>query len=183
MAVGSLERTLVFPSSVGYGRFTRLQVTHMMQAAPVRVSLILSFSLALVSCAPPHSAAPPQSAIPDVRDVPLAEFGQLQIFSPGLMTDGRNIKVRGRVRNPYPEPIEGIRVVFLMMASPENGARVLDRFQEVLHDRLAYDEQAPLRFDVQTMYAGMGGMNRFELLAFAIKRGGQYLPLPPGWKE
>ncbi len=148
----------------------------------VSLSLLLWISTAVPSCAPVRSTAPAAS-VADRRQIPLSEFGQLQIFSPGLMTDGRNIKVRGRVRNPYPEPIEGIRVVFLMMASPENGVRVLDRFQEVLDDRLASGEQAPLRFDVQTMYAGMGGMNRFELLAFAIKRGGHDLPLPPDWKE
>ena len=115
--------------------------------------------------------------------MPLSEFGQLQIFSTGLTTDGRNIKVRGLIRNPYPEPVEGIRVVFLMLASPEDGARVLDRFQRLLDDRLASGEQTALRFDVQTMYAGMGGLNRFEIGAFAVKRGGQPLPPPPDWRE
>jgi hypothetical protein len=70
-----------------------------------------------------------------------------------------------------------------MLASPEDGARVLDRFQRLLDDRLASGEQTALRFDVQTMYAGMGGMGRFELAAFAITRGGQPVPPPLDWKE
>ncbi len=137
----------------------------------------------LLSCGPPRPATSNLPPLPDPREIPLAEFGQLQIFSTGLMTDGRNIKVRGLIRNPYPEPIEGIRVVFLMMASPEENARVLDRFQQVLDERLPSGAQTTLRFDVQTMYAGIGGMNRFELQAFAIKRAGRDLPLPPGWTE
>lgn len=137
------------------------------------------------SCAPPQSlrASAPPGSLADVRDMPMGEFGELQIFSTGLMTDGRNLKVRGLIRNPYSEPIDGIRVIFRMLASPEDGAREVDRFQRVLDHRLAAGEQTALRFDVQTMYAGMGGMNRFELAAFAIARGGQALPPPPGWKE
>ena len=43
--------------------------------------------------------------------------------------------------------------------------------------------RTPLRWDVQTMYAGQSGRSGFSLQAYAIKRGGEDVPPPPGWKE
>lgn len=43
-----------------------------------------------------------------------AELGQVQLFVTDQTTDGRNMKLRGLLRNPYPEDVEGVRVLFYL---------------------------------------------------------------------
>ena len=119
----------------------------------------------------------------DDSNIPLRQFGQLQVFATDQTTDGRNFKLRGLVRNPYLETVEGVRIVFEIRSTPDPSSRQLDRFQKVVDTTLAPGEQTALRWDIQTMYAGQGGYWGFSLEAFAIKRGGQPLPPPPDWKE
>jgi hypothetical protein len=135
------------------------------------------------SCGPPPRQSPSNGSLPAAEgsDMPLRGFGQLQVFITSQTTDGRNLKLRGLIRNPYLEPIEGVRLVFRILSAPSADARELDRMYKVLDDHLAGGEQTALRWDLQTMYAQGGG--GFQILAFAIKRGGQPLPAPPDWKE
>jgi hypothetical protein len=114
--------------------------------------------------------------------MPLAALGQLQVFVTSQVTDGRNIKLRGLIRNPYPETVDGVRVIMRILSEPGPSARELDRTQKVFDERVPGGEKTVLSLDVQTMYAGISG-GGFQLLAFAIKRGDQVLPLPPDWKE
>lgn len=115
----------------------------------------------------------------DPSQIPLAEFGQLPVFITSQSTDGRNIHLRGLVSNPYPDPVEGVRLVFRILSTPSADARELDRFQHLMDDRIPPGGRAALRWDLQTMYAGQGGMSGFDLQAFAIRRGGKELPPPP----
>jgi hypothetical protein len=144
----------------------------------------LLWSLVAVLCAPPAAAPPsaPAAASSDLSavDPVLAERGVLQIFVTDQLTDGRNLKIRGRIRNPYDQPVDGVRLVLRILSMPGPQGRELDRFQQVLDERVGGGEQIPLRFDVQTMYGSFGG---FVLQAFAIRRGSEALPLPPEWKE
>jgi hypothetical protein len=144
-------------------------------------------SVALIGCGPPpQPRRTPESAPDPAMAAALnaaAESGQLQIFMTDQTSDGRTIKLRGLIRNPYPDTVEGVRVVFRIRSTPDPGSRELDRMQKILNTSIKSREQTALRWDVQTMYAGQGGMSGFSLQAFAIKRGGQELPLPPDWKE
>jgi hypothetical protein len=115
--------------------------------------------------------------------MPHAEFGQLQVFTTSQTTDGRNIKLRGLVRNPYPEATQGVRLIYRVLTRPGPDGKELDRFQKVLDSKLSSGAQTPLSWDLQTMYAGQSGTWGFNLQAFAIQRGDRALPLPPDWKE
>jgi hypothetical protein len=142
-------------------------------------------SLVAISCAPPTAAppTPPEAAAPHEQlavDPVLAERGVLQIFVTDQLTDGRNLKIRGRIRNPYDQRVDGVRLVLRILSMPGSQGHELDRFQQVVDEPVAAGEQIPLRLDVQTMYGSFGGLT---LQAFAIRRGGQTLPLPPEWKE
>ena len=151
-----------------------------LQLAALTVAIMVS------SCAVPSRPQPSPQVTDELHkidpsQIPLSEFGQLPVFITSQMTDGRNLHLRGLVGNPYPETVEGVRVVLRMLSEPGEGARELDRVQKVLEDQLATGQQTALRLDVQTMYAMQGG--GFRLQAFAIKRGGQDLPPPPDWRE
>ena len=145
----------------------------------------LVVSLLALSCGPPTAAprtTPEVAASPDLPavDPVLAERGVLQVFVTDQLTDGRNLKIRGRIRNPYDQPVDGVRLVLRILSMPGPQGHELDRFQQVLEERFGGGEQIPLRLDVKTMYGSFGG---FVLQAFAIRRGGQTLPLPAEWKE
>jgi len=152
----------------------------------LRLHLLASSLLLLgVACGPLQAHRPEPGMESDERavtDMPLRELGQLQVFITGQMTDGRNIMLRGLVRNPYPETVDGVRVLFRMLSAPGAEGRELDRMQKVLDVKLASGEQTGLRWDIQTMYAGPAG-GGFQLLAFAVKRGDETLPPPPEWRE
>ena len=156
-------------------------------AAPAfaRWAGILLWSLVALSCGPPAAsprtapAAAPSGDLPTI-DALLAEHGVLQVFVTDQLTDGRNLKIRGRIRNPYDQPVDGVRLVLRILSMPGPQGHELDRFQQVLDERFEGGAQIPLRLDVQTMYGSFGG---FVLQAFAIRRGGQSLPLPAEWKE
>src|SRR5262249_29776706 len=138
-------------------------------------------TIALVACRPPRTPDPIE--LPPPSSIPLSEYGQLQVFITGQTTDGRNFKLRGLIRNPYPGTVEGARLMFRILTHPGPDARELELSQKVIETRLASGEQTALRWDLQSMYAGQSGVSGFMLQAFAIKRGGQELPVPPDWKE
>jgi len=137
------------------------------------------------SCETAQPPPPPDADLgpPSVEALaaPHNEFGQLQIFITDQTSAGRTIMLRGLIRNPYPETVEGVRLVFRFLSTQSLDAKVLDQFQREYDTRLAGGAQTALRWDIQTMYAGAAPAG-FTLQAFAIKRGGQELPPPPGWK-
>lgn len=162
-----------------------MNALHALRPGSALAALLLVTTVA--ACAaptqpPPRTEAAEQPSKLDPAQIPLAEFGQLPVFVTSQMTDGRNLHLRGLVANPYPQTVEGVRVLLRMLSGPSADARELDRAQKVLDSRLASGEQTALRFDVQTMYAGVQG-GGFLLQAFAIKRGDEQLPPPPGWRE
>lgn len=122
-----------------------------------------------------------REAHPQLGDKAAEDWGRLEVSTGSLLTDGRNLRVRGTLRNPFPQPVEGVRVVFEIYAGgPAASARPLDTVQEEKAIRIAPGDTAPLRLDVQTMYAAD---NRFLVAAFAKRVGDREIAPPPGWRE
>ncbi len=146
---------------------------------------VVSVLVALVAAGDLSCATPPAGTVGPYRPVEISaearEVGALPVFITDQTTDGRNVKLRGKIRNPYPESILGVRLVYLDLAPGAEG-RVLGHALRILDLEVGSGQETPLRWDIQTMYAGSSA-GRFGLMAFAIKRGGQDLPLPPGWEE
>lgn len=126
----------------------------------------------------PDAAWP--GVVSDTADIPFAEHGILPVFTTSLTTDGRNLHLRALVGNPYREPVEGVRAIFEVMAVQDPEGETLDRFERVMDVTIPSGERTSLRWDLQTMYAGSGA-GGFRLVAFAVKRGGVTMPVPPGW--
>jgi len=111
----------------------------------------------------------------------LGEPGQLQVFTTDLSSDGRIMKLRGLVGNPYPDPVDGVRVMFQMFPPDESSdSRQLTQLQKTMDVQISPEGRTALRWDIETMYAA--GVGRFLLQAFAIKLGEKQIPPPPGWK-
>ena len=152
----------------------------------IRNPLVACVVMLLLSCtARAPLGTQPDAAWPGVvsnpGDIPFAEHGILPVFTTSLTTDGRNLHLRALVGNPYPEPVEGVRAIFEIMARQDPEGETLDRFEREMDVTIPSGERAALRWDLQTMYAGPG-TGGFRLVAFAVKRGGVTMPLPPGWR-
>lgn len=109
-----------------------------------------------------------------------AELGALPVFITDQTTDGRLAKIRGKVLNPYHDSIEGVRMIYRDVASGSD-LRVLNQFQKVIEQPIDAGNSRLFRWDIESMYMGSAGA-RFHIMAFAIKRKGQTMPLPPGWR-
>ena len=143
------------------------------------VTVLAAIAAGELACGPP-----PAGTAGGYRPVEISaqarDAGVLPVFITDQMTDGRNVKLRGKIRNPYSESILGVRLIYLDLA-PGVPERVLGHALRIIDLELGAGRDAPLRWDIQTMYAGSPGA-RFSLMAFAIRRGGKELPLPPGWE-
>ena len=152
-------------------------------------SVMTALTIAVISSCTVRIQPPPSAEVAerlaniDPSQIPLAEFGRLPVFITDQTTDGRNLRLRGLVFNPYAETVDGVRLILRILPSPDAGARELDRFHRETDDHIPSRGQTALRFDVQTMYAGQAGMWGFDLQAFAIKRGGKDLPPPPDARQ
>lgn len=103
----------------------------------------------------------------------------LRIFTTSLTTDGRNIKIRGRVENPYSEAVRGIR--YRVSLLQRDTKRVLDTFREERDDtQIQPGESIALRLDIASMYAASEGY--FLVEAMPIRLGERDIPAPPQWR-
>jgi ankyrin repeat protein len=103
----------------------------------------------------------------------------LRIFTTDLTTDGRNIKIRGRVENPYSETVHGIRYRVALLQ--RDSKRVLDTFLEERDDtEIAPGGSVVLRLDIASMYAATEG--NFAVEAVPMRLGNREIPAPPQWK-
>jgi hypothetical protein len=109
-------------------------------------------------------------------------LGRLEVFTGSLLTDGRTLKIRGKLRNPYAEPVDGVRVVFQIF-SKEDATRALDTQYDEKSIEIAPGDTTALRLDVQTMYAGSEGGGKFSVEAYAKRVGDRDIPPPPGWED
>ncbi len=144
------------------------------------------WTLAIVVLAAACAMTGPSS--PDVRGVQFGPPetslapGQLQVYTPSLSSDGRRIRIRGMVRNPYAEPVDGVRLVFRLLSRQDARANEFERMQRTLDARVAPDGHVSIHWDVESGYAGTPGWS-FELQAFAVRRGGEAVQPPAGWQS
>lgn len=108
---------------------------------------------------------------------------RLSVIATDQLTDGRRLALRAVVRNDGTEPVQGVRLVLRLLAAPAANARELDRFYKTMEQRIAPGARAVVRWDVYTVYAGEVGPTGFILEAYAVRRGNQTFPPPPGWGE
>ncbi len=104
--------------------------------------------LAFLGCAPPVSTPADQGR----HQAAQMGDGPLQVFTTGLMTDGRTAKIRGRVKNISDQRVEGIRFEVVLIEA--SSSRVLDTMHDEVDTTLDPQQEAPLRLNVQSMYFG-----------------------------
>jgi len=140
-------------------------------------ALVAGMMFYMAACTPP-TTKPIVRTFP--RMPPEADaVGRLLVFTRAQIGgDFKALKFRGEIANPYSEDVDGVRVVIKFLSERAADSRERERFQRILDTHLPSGALAPLHFDLQAM-AGSGG---FVIEAYAIKRGGVELPIPPDWK-
>jgi ankyrin repeat protein len=104
----------------------------------------------------------------------------LRVFTTDLTTDGRYIKIRGRIENPFSETVHGVR--YRVSLYLPDSTRQLDAFIEERNDtEIAPGDSAALRMDVASMYAG--GRFTFYVEAVPMRLGEREIPEPPQWSR
>lgn len=156
--------------------------------------LLLVFGVLLVSCSPPKPTAADASTeqarqreedlYPGSEKKNIVENGQLEVFTTSLLTDGRFLKIRGKLRNPMPEPVDGVRVLFrIYNMGVGSDAAPIATIQKEKEIHLEGGATTALRLDIETMYAGGAGGGSFRIEAYAERVGDRDIPPPPGWRE
>lgn len=102
----------------------------------------------------------------------------LRIFTTDLTSDGRYLKIRGRVVNPFAEVVTGVRYRIALHA--RGTERLLDSFFEERDDTVIEPGGATvMRIDIATMYASTA-LN-FRIEALPIRIGDREVPEPAHW--
>jgi len=147
------------------------------------LAVVLATMLSLVgsACAPraSHTSSTkwPSVDVGDEKAYPMSRYGGLQHKLRVASSDGRTLRVRGKVHNPYPDSVTGVRVVVDVLTSGASHGRRLERqiidFEDI---DLAGGAETVVSRDTQTMYTS----NKFIRLAvFAIRRSGADVLPPP----
>jgi hypothetical protein len=155
---------------------------------------LIAFGVLLVSCSPPNPPAthgsteqvwqPEKELYPGIEKRNIDNNGQLEVFTTGLLTDGRFLKIRGKLRNPMPEPVDGVRVLFRIYNTGQGSAAApIETIQKEKDIHLDGGATTALRLDIETMYAGGAGGSSFRIEAYAERVGDRDIPPPPGWRE
>src|SRR3954463_9239 len=114
-----------------------------------RLVLVVVVALGCASRAPapgPREAAPDVAMLGPSERALLTDVGQLQVFTTNLLSDGRRMRVRGFVHNPYPEPVEGVRLALRLLSHADADASELERFQRVQDVPIAPGRNAPVHW-------------------------------------
>ena len=151
--------------------------------------LLLVLGVTLAGCPPPRPASsdsatepapqPGKELYPAIEKKDIDPAGKLEVFTTSVLTDGRFLKIRGKLRNPMGAPVDGVRVMFRVYNSTAGG-RPLQTVQEENSIHLDAGATTALRLDIETMYAGNGA---FRVDAYAERVGDRDIPPPPGWRE
>jgi ankyrin repeat protein len=121
---------------------------------------------------------PPQRKEMALRQETAAATNRLRVFTSSLLTDGRFLKIRGRLDNEYPEPVHGVRYRVAILL--RDARRVLDSFiEERPSTVIPAGGSTAIRLDIESGYSGSEG--RFIVEASPMRVGDHELPPPAHW--
>lgn len=104
----------------------------------------------------------------------------LRIHVTDQTTDGRVMLMRGKLSNPHPEPVQGVRLI-LVMVTPrgDDKYRITDVQRKELGSTIPPGKSVMFRWDVESQ--SNAGPGRFSLLAVPVRLGDRDIPPPAEW--
>lgn len=112
--------------------------------------------------------------------LPLEANGQLALVRAvtQLSSDGTTLALT--LKNPYLEPVHGVRVVYRVLVSREADAAEVARTQSSFSDTIEPGKEATVSISLPPQ-AGQAGFGTF-VHAFAMRRGDRDMTPPPFWR-
>ena len=141
---------------------------------------VLAGLAGLAACGGATAPVKPHSVDINVGPTGAPVENALPVSTTDITSDGRVAKIRGRVSNPYSEPVDGVRYIVTLRTDSGPGARTLDSFQEETSVQIAPGSSAMMRLDLQSMY--FASASGFSIIAVPRRLGGRDIPPPAGWK-
>lgn len=111
-----------------------------------------------------------------------ADYGELTLQNVTTTPNIDSLTFRGTFRNRFDDPVDGIRVVLRIMQEPSPTAPVIARAQKVLDDHLEPGAHIGFEITVKVKPTSLANPGIF-LHGFAVRRGGEELPISPLWEE
>jgi len=138
---------------------------------PGLVTALAVLSLAL-SCSPMQGSGSGENQEID--------YGDLEIINVTTTPRIDSLTFQGSFRNQFEQPVDGIRVVLLISQDPSEKAPILARAHKVLDTHLEPDEHTPFEITAKIRPNSLNNAG-LRLYGFAIRRGGEELPVSPLW--
>lgn len=137
-------------------------------------SILLALSLLLCACA----AQRPDNH----RSDPLVDsYGRLELVSARQRMVDDKMQLHVTVKNAFSEPVTGVRVLYRLLVNKEPDSPEIVRSQVESDAVVAPGAEAAVDIELPPQAGQRSGFGSF-LQAFAVKRGGKALPLPPYWR-
>jgi len=105
----------------------------------------------------------------------------LKVITTDQTTDGRVMKLRGKLYNPLPETVTGAWLIVRLMSHTGSNATERETAQKEISATIPPGETTALRWDIQSSYLGSspGG---FLVEAYPKRIGDREMDPPPDWK-
>lgn len=116
------------------------------------------------------------------KAIPGQEYGRLEMFNITTSPTIDSMILRGVFRNPYDEPVEGIRVVLRVTETKDPKSRVILREQKEMDSRVEPGGTVPFAIPAKAEPHSLEGVG-ILLEGCAIRRGGELLPVSPAWQQ
>lgn len=131
------------------------------------------------SVVPARASDPASKEATAGRDI---RHGELEILNVTATPSVDALTFRGTARNPYDQPVDGIRLIMQVRGDPSPDAPEIARAQKVLDARLGTGEHTAFEIAVKVDPTTLSQPGLL-LRAFAIQRGGEVLPRTPIWRD
>lgn len=138
-------------------------------------AILLILSLLTTGCAAGRQAGSPAAGLADPT-------GKLEIVKASQRIEGDQLHLAVTVRNPFPETVTGVRVLFQLRVSRDPESAEIVRAQEESDDVLAAGAETVLQLPLPRQAGQRGGFGSF-LNVYARRIGATEVPLPPDWRS
>lgn len=105
----------------------------------------------------------------------------LEVFATDQRTSGSIMRLRGAIRNPTPDTVDGVRMLLRVYSGSGTSGQIRETLQREFDVRIPPGGSSPFHWDPQSVYFGQTAIGT-DIRAYPKRLGAQDLPPPDGWR-
>jgi hypothetical protein len=105
----------------------------------------------------------------------------LDVFATDQRTSGSIMKLRGAIRNPTPDTVDGVRMLLRVYSGSGTSGQLRETLQRELDLHIPPGGSSPFHWDPQSVYFGQTAIGT-DIRAYPKRLGSQEMPPPEGWR-